>query len=101
MKKIVPFNNILTFNTDVSEITAISLEHDIKLAPDSISGVFHISGEYKITDGVRLWDYNTEILNFGNIGGFICLRSVLFFGLSSLILMYIILPICIKLSQKL
>lgn len=52
MKKIVPFNNILTFNTDVSEITAISLEHDIKLASDSISGVFHISGEYKITDGL-------------------------------------------------
>ncbi len=28
---------------------------------------------------IRLWDYNTEILNYGNIGGYICLRSVLFF----------------------
>ena len=55
---------------------------------------------YKITGGLRLWDYNVEILNFGNIGGFVCLRSVLFFGLSSLILTYLILPICIKLSQK-
>ena len=52
VKKIVPFNNILTFNTDVCAITAISLEHDIKLEDDSISGVFYISGEYKITDGL-------------------------------------------------
>ena len=51
VRKIVPFNNILTFNTDVREITAISLEHDIKTESNSISGVFYISGEYKITDG--------------------------------------------------
>ena len=51
MKKIVPFNNVLTFSTDVCEITAISLEHDIKIESDSISGMFFISGEYKITDG--------------------------------------------------
>ena len=51
MKKIVPFNNVLTFNTDVCEITAISLEHDIKTSPETISGTFFISGEYKIIDG--------------------------------------------------
>ena len=51
MKKIIPFNNVLEFNTDVREITAISLEHEIKKYPDMISGVFYISGEYKITDG--------------------------------------------------
>lgn len=55
---------------------------------------------YKLCNGLRLWDYNKEILNFGNIGGFVCLRSVLFFGLSSLILMYIMIPICIYLSKK-
>lgn len=54
---------------------------------------------YKLL-GARYWDYNTEILNFGNIGGFICLRSVLFFGLSSLILVYIILPMCINIAKK-
>ena len=48
----------------------------------------------------RCWDYNTEILNFGNIGGFICLRSVLFFGISSLLLIYGILPMVIYLSRK-
>ncbi len=51
MKKIVPFNNVLTFSTAVKEITAISLEHNINKECDLISGEFYISGEYKITDG--------------------------------------------------
>lgn len=51
MKKIVPFNNTLEFGTDVKEITAISLEHEITKNKDIISGVFYISGEYKITEG--------------------------------------------------
>ena len=55
---------------------------------------------YKLFNGLRLWDYNTEILNFGNIGGFVCLRSVLFFGLSGLMLMYLIIPAFIKISMK-
>lgn len=52
MKKIIPFNNVVDFKTDVREITAISLEHEIKKYPDMISGVFYISGEYKITEGL-------------------------------------------------
>lgn len=55
---------------------------------------------YTYFDGFRCWNYNTEILNFGNIGGFICLRSVLFFGLSSLLLIYIIIPICFTITTK-
>ena len=50
--------------------------------------------------GLRFWDYNTEILNFLNIGGYVCLRSVSFFGLSALLLMYLIVPFCIYLSTK-
>lgn len=55
---------------------------------------------YTIGNGTRYWDYNTEILNFGNIGGFVCLRSVLVFGVSALLLMYLIVPFFIWLSQK-
>lgn len=55
---------------------------------------------YKLNNGARYWDYNTEILNFGNIDGFVCLRSVLVFGFSALILMYIMVPFCIYLSKK-
>lgn len=50
--------------------------------------------------GLRFWDYNVEIWNFGNLGGYICFRSVLFFGLSSFILMYVFMPITIYLSKK-
>ena len=52
--------------------------------------------------GTRLWDYNTEIWNFGNIGGFVCLRSVLVFGLAGLVLIYAVIPMLarfIKLSD--
>ena len=51
MKKIIPFNNVLSFSTDVCEITAISLEYKVDIGDDAISGTFNISGEYKITDG--------------------------------------------------
>ena len=57
-------------------------------------------GMYIIGNGMRCWDYNKEILNFGNIDGFVCLRSVLVFGISSLILMYIVVPGCFSLAQK-
>ncbi len=57
-------------------------------------------GMYIIGNGFRCWDYNTEILNFGNINGFVCLRSVTFFGLSGLLLIYIIVPLCFYLAKK-
>lgn len=61
-----------------------------------LSGLFI----YIIGNGLRYWDYNTEILNFGNIQGFICLRSVLFFGIAGLLLIYLIIPFCFKLAKK-
>jgi len=57
-------------------------------------------GIYIIGDGLRYWDYNTEILNFGNINGFVCLRSVMFFGLSALLLMYAIVPFCFHVASR-
>ena len=54
---------------------------------------------FKIGNGTRFWDYNVEIWNFGNVDGFICLRSVLVFGVSSMLLIYGILPILIHLSK--
>lgn len=56
-------------------------------------------GMYIFGDGIRCWDYNQEILNFGNIDGFVCLRSVLFFGISSLLLIYVIVPLCYYLAR--
>ena len=55
---------------------------------------------YTLFNGTRYWDYSTEILNFGNIGGFVCLRSVLFFGVSALFLVYAVMPVCNYLAVK-
>lgn len=57
-------------------------------------------GMYLIGNGFRCWDYNQEILNFGNIHGFICLRSVLLFGIFSLLLIYVVVPFCFFLAKK-
>ena len=60
-------------------------------------------GVYLIT-GLKYWDYDTEILGFGSIYGFVCLRSVTVFGLMGLLLVYGILPgiyyLAVKLSKK-
>ena len=40
---------------------------------------------YHCFDGLRLWDYNKEIWNWGNIGGYVCIRSVLIFGVMGVI----------------
>ena len=49
---------------------------------------------------MRLWDYNTEIWNWGNINGYICARSVIFFGISSLMLIYCFIPIVKEFIKK-
>lgn len=47
---------------------------------------------YHYMDGLRLWDYNTEIWNWGNIGGYICFRSVVLFGFAGLVVIYSVAP---------
>lgn len=58
--KIVPFVKDIKFNTKLSEITSISLEHDLKLEDLSVAGEFNISGNYKIND----ISINKEEFNF-------------------------------------
>ncbi len=56
---------------------------------------------YTFLDGLRLWDYNTEIWNWGNIGGYVCLRSILLFAFGGLFLVYIAVPLIRGLSRML
>lgn len=49
---------------------------------------------------LKLWDYNTEIMNFGNINGYVCFRSVALFGSASLLIIYLIVPFLLKLLDK-
>lgn len=52
MKQIIPFKKDLPFKTKVSEITSISLERELKIEDEGIvSGVFHITGDYKMNEG--------------------------------------------------
>ena len=95
----------------IGAIMILALTRQIKKHPILIflvsfisTGILeYVSGYliYELKDGIRYWDYNTEILNFGNIGGFVCLRSAMFFGISALLLIYIIMPLCITIATKL
>lgn len=61
MKKVIPFKKEMLFNTNVFEITSISLEHDLKMKEKHlVSGKFYINGEYKLSD----ISTNTETFNF-------------------------------------
>jgi len=55
---------------------------------------------YGVLGWTKCWDYNQEILNFGNIDGYVCLRSVLIFAFAGLLLVYFIVPTLIKLVKK-
>lgn len=55
---------------------------------------------FHLGNGYRAWDYNVEILNWGNIGGYVCARSVAFFAVSSLFLIYVVLPIMTLLARR-
>ena len=67
------------------------------------SGVLELATGWVVLTvfGIRLWDYNEEILNWGNIGGFLCARSVLFFGVSGVFLRFVLVPLFEKIEQKL
>ena len=66
------------------------------------SGILEYIGGWILEEiqGVKCWDYNTEILSFGSINGYVCLRSVLSFAIFSLVLMYVVVPICFNIASK-
>ena len=71
----------------VSVITTGVLEYFSGLGMDKIAGK-------------RCWDYSQEILGALNINGYVCLRSVLVFGVFSLLLIYIVLPLIFYIAKK-
>ena len=56
---------------------------------------------YTFFDGLRLWDYNTEIWNWGNIGGYVCFRSVAVFAFAGLLVVYVVFPLVCGLAENL
>jgi len=61
MRKFIPFTKEIPFKTNISEITSISLEHNIQKTSDNgLSGSFIVSGDYRIADT----SVNTENFKF-------------------------------------
>lgn len=56
----IPFESEIPFNTNISEITKMSLEHDFNVNDGAVLGNFYISGEYK-THEVSI---NTDPFNY-------------------------------------
>lgn len=51
MRKIIPFKKDIELETNIAEISSISLEHTLKLKEENlVSGEFIVSGTYKITE---------------------------------------------------
>ena len=51
MNKIVPFKKEIEFETNIAEISSISLEHTLKLKEENlVSGEFIVSGTFKMTE---------------------------------------------------
>lgn len=51
MKKIIPFKKEIVFKTNLSEITSISLEHNLQKKDNNIiNGNFVVSGNYKVNE---------------------------------------------------
>ena len=89
------FITILTYKYKDKPLIVFLLSLIITGVLEYLTGMFF----YEVLH-TRLWDYNTEILNFGNINGYICLRSVLLFGFAGLFLIYFIIPKLLKIIKK-
>ena len=72
------------------------------LTAGAVSGIVEFLTGYILFHrlGIRLWDYNVEIWNWLNVGGYVCLRSVLFFGVSALFLKYVVQPVFCQLIDE-
>lgn len=56
MKKNVPFCKDIDFNTNIYEINSISLEHNLKIKENEVTGEFVVSGDYKENE----FSFNSE-----------------------------------------
>ena len=73
------------------------------LASALITGLVELAGGwlvYTIGNGTRYWNYDYGPWTVCSINGFVCLLSVTCFGLSALLLTYVVLPFCTHLALK-
>jgi len=56
----IPFESIIDFKTNISEITKMSLEHEFNVNDGVVLGNFYVSGEYRVHEV----SINTEPFNY-------------------------------------
>ena len=100
-----PWIPIYGFGGIFITLLAYKLKHDpfyVFFTSCLISGILEFGTGFVLDKvfNTRLWDYNVEIWNWGNIGGYICARSILFFGASGLFLIYFLVPKVKKMREK-
>lgn len=68
-----------------------------------VTGVVELIGGwlvYELFDGARYWDYSQAWWGIGHINGFVCPVSVFAFGVGSMLLMYLLLPFCAFVAER-
>ena len=62
MKIIIPFKKEVVFKDNISEITSISLEHELSIVDSLVKGNFLITGEYKVSDAsITVLPFNLDL----------------------------------------
>ncbi len=62
MKKVIPFAKDIPFKSKISDITSISLDHDLSFENNLLIGNFYIKGQYRMTEASQIdTDYNYKI----------------------------------------
>lgn len=64
MKNIIPFRKEIVFDTNIEEITSISLEHELSINKLDINGKFIVSGDYKVSDNSKSLEPFEYVLYF-------------------------------------
>ena len=55
---------------------------------------------YTVGNGTRYWAYYDDWWGVGSIDGFVCPASVCAFGVGALLLVYWLVPVCVRMAQK-
>ncbi|MBR0488386.1 putative ABC transporter permease [Candidatus Saccharibacteria bacterium] len=103
---LLPWINIYAFGA----ILVVPLTYKLRKYPWAVflvsavaTGLVELIGGwlvYTIGNGARYWNYDHGLWLIGNINGFVCLLSVVIFGLGCLALIYLVMPVCIYLARK-
>ena len=102
----LPWMNIYAFGALMMVLIGGKLKKNptaVFLVCGLAAGVLELFGGwlvYTIWDGARYWNYNEGIWAIGSINGFVCLFSVLGFGVYALILTYSLLPFLERVARK-